>query len=89
MILSSLVSLALCGSLTAASPVPTNDDVDYSAIIRKQIEKRQELGVIPGVPDGLAGFVPMTANMGFLPSIVKSINCDFSLSLDTYGTNKV
>jgi hypothetical protein len=82
-----LTSLVLCGSLTAAGPVHTNEEVDYPAMIKTQVEKRQDLGVIPGLPAGLAGFVPMIANMGVLPSVVKNINCNASSPLYTYCTN--
>jgi hypothetical protein len=73
---SSVISLVICGGLATAIPVHTNDETDYSSIIQKQMEKRQDLGVIPGLPAGLAGFVPMIANMGILPSVVKNINCE-------------
>jgi hypothetical protein len=68
-------TLLLFGGIAVAKPTPKEENVDYSAVIKKQMEKRQDLGVIPGLPPALASFVPMIANMGILPTVVKSINC--------------
>jgi hypothetical protein len=70
----SALSCLLLSSFTAAGPVPREQDIDYSVIIRKQIQKRQDIGAINGLPAGLAGLVPGIANMGLLPTIVKSMN---------------
>ena len=34
--------------------------------------KRQDLGVVPGLPKAIQGLVPGLANLGMLPTIVKS-----------------
>jgi hypothetical protein len=68
MILKSLVSLAVLSSLVAAGPVEHER-------VKEQIRKRQ-IGAIAGLPDSLAALVPMLANSGMLPGIVKTlINC--------------
>ena len=68
MIFKSIVTLAVLSSFVAAGPVEHER-------VKEQIRKRQT-GAIPGLPDALAGFVPMIANSGMLPTIVKTfINC--------------
>jgi hypothetical protein len=59
----SFVTLALMG-LAAAGPIEHE-------MIKEQSRKRQT-GAIAGLPAGLAGMVPMIANSGMLPTIVKT-----------------
>lgn len=77
--LKSFLSLALLGSLVAAGPVEHE-------MIKEQIRKRQT-GAVAGLPPALAAFVPMVANSGMLPTIVKNLingTCRplFSITLD-------
>jgi len=70
------VSALLFGQLAISGPIASN--VDYALIIKAQLEKRQDLGVVPGVPAGLSGFIPIIGNMGILPSVVKGLNSNGS-----------
>jgi hypothetical protein len=66
------LTVALLAINVAGSPVVQNTAQDASTF-EHRFYKRQ-VGEVPGVPKALAGFVPVLAKMGMLPSILKGVN---------------
>lgn len=67
----SLVLAALSTSLVAASPA--GRDIKLLAEQHPHAKRQSKFGAVAGLPDGLAAMIPMVANSGALPWVVKSI----------------